>query len=89
MNELDADDEKLKVEDRIAERDIVQFVPLKKFLTEDGPNDKPQADLAEEVLAEIPEQFTSYMKSRGFEPQDNPDIPTDTLWSKKPEEATS
>lgn len=60
MNELDADDKKLKVDNRVAERDIVQFVPLNKFLTtDDGPNHKPQADLAGEVLAEIPEQFTS------------------------------
>ncbi|XP_031637957.1 copine-8-like [Contarinia nasturtii] len=70
MKELDADDEKLNVDGRFAERDIVQFVPMNKFLTEDAPNDKPQTDLAEEVLAEIPEQFTSYMKSRGFEPQE-------------------
>lgn len=79
MNELDADDKKLNVDDRIAERDIVQFVPLNKFLTADGPDHKPQADLAEEVLQEIPEQFTSYMKSRGFEPSEFTGAPTDTL----------
>lgn len=79
MNELDADDKKLNVDDRYAERDIVQFVPMNKFLTEDGPDHKPQTDLVEEVLQEIPEQFTSYMKSRGFEPSEYTGAPTDTL----------
>lgn len=89
MNELDADDKKLNVQDRVAERDIVQFVPMNKFLTEDGPDHKPQADLAAEVLAEIPEQFTSYMKTRGFEPQDASTDPTDTLERNEPEHKTA
>lgn len=66
MDELDADNTKITCEDRSAERDIVQFVPLNKFLSKDGECIKSQSDLAEEVLAEIPEQLTSFMKSRGF-----------------------
>lgn len=52
-------------------RDIVQFVPLEKYIARTGTNQqiKSQADLAKEVLAEIPEQLTSYMKSRGFRPK--------------------
>lgn len=75
MEELDSDDTVLSVEDRHAERDIVQFVPLNNFLSKSGSHIKSQADLAEEVLAEIPEQLTSYMKSRGFRPEIETAIP--------------
>lgn len=66
MNELDSDDTRLSVDGRFAERDIVQFVPLNKFLSTSGAGIKCQADLAEEVLAEIPEQLTGFMKSKGM-----------------------
>lgn len=69
MDELDSDDIRLTVKGHYAERDIVQFVPLNKFLAKNGESIKSQADLAKEVLAEIPEQITSYMKSRGFKPK--------------------
>lgn len=79
MDELDSDDVRLSVDGLYAERDIVQFVPLNKFLAKDGPFIKSQADLAKEVLAEIPEQLTSFMKSRGIKPQISPDnLPQDT-----------
>lgn len=54
MDELDSDDVRLTVKGRYAERDIVQFVPLNKFLAKNGESIKSQADLAKEVLAEIP-----------------------------------
>lgn len=69
MDELDSDEVRLTVEGRYAERDIVQFVPLNKFLSHSGPFIKSQADLAKEVLAEVPGQLTSFMKSHGFKPQ--------------------
>lgn len=69
MDELDSDDVRLNVDGLYAERDIVQFVPLNKFATRNGSYIKSQTDLAKEVLAEIPEQLTSFMKSRGFKPQ--------------------
>lgn len=71
MEQLDADNVRLSSGGRKAERDIVQFVPLHKFLINSGDDQyiKSQADLAKEVLAEIPEQFTSYMKSHGFKPK--------------------
>ena len=50
-----------------AERDIVQFVPFLEF-TAKRPGDNIQstkARLAKEVLAEVPDQFISYMKARG------------------------
>lgn len=73
MNELDSDDSRLSVAGRYAERDIVQFIPLNKFQSKNGSNITPETDLASEVLAEIPEQFISYMKSGGFKPQLKPD----------------
>lgn len=80
MDELDSDDVRLSAEGRYAERDIVQFVPLNKFLSNSGPNQfiKSQADLAKEVLAEIPDQLTSFMKSRGFKPQMQTELPPDS-----------
>lgn len=69
MNELDSDEVRLMAEGRYAERDIVQFVPLNKFISNTGPYIKSQADLAKEVLAEVPEQLTSFMKSYGHKPQ--------------------
>lgn len=63
MEVLDADDAPLRSTQGVyAKRDIVQFVPMIKFRNADP------ALLAREVLAEIPQQLVSYMKSRGFEP---------------------
>lgn len=55
MVELDADDALLTEDGVQAERDIVQFVEFEKFKN-DGE------ELAEELLAEFPGQFLSYMK---------------------------
>lgn len=71
MDVLDSDDVRLSVDGRYAERDIVQFVPLNKFLTTNGSTVRSQAELAKEVLAEIPGQLTGFMKSRGIKPQTN------------------
>ena len=76
MDELDSDDVRLQVDGRYAERDIVQFVPLNKFMSRSGPFVRSQADLAKEVLAEIPDQMTGYMKSRGFKPIISQSVPT-------------
>jgi len=63
MEVLDADDTPLRSTQGVfAKRDIVQFVPMIKYRNADP------ALLAREVLAEIPQQLVSYMKSRGFEP---------------------
>lgn len=75
MDELDSDEFRLTVDGRYAERDIVQFVPLNKFLTKNGLVVKSQADLAREVLAEVPDQLTGFMRSRGFKP----DLPKSTI----------
>ena len=48
-----------------------QFVPFREFIGGQYSNNMQvsQAYLAKEVLAEIPEQFLSYMKSHGIEPK--------------------
>ncbi|KAI0558424.1 Copine [Gracilaria domingensis] len=64
LEKLDGDTEPLCSTDGTpCARDIVQFVPFHKhrFNTH---------QLAREVLDEIPEQFLSYMRSRGIKPQD-------------------
>lgn len=69
MDELDSDNVRLSADGKYAERDIVQFVPLNKFLKHNDATITSQAELAKEVLAEIPEQLTSFMKSRNIKPQ--------------------
>jgi hypothetical protein len=74
MEELDGDT--IRVTDqrgRVASRDIVQFVPMRNFLGVGGPNSQGAGVyLAKEVLAEIPEQFTGFMKSRKIVPKNPP-----------------
>ncbi|XP_060079148.1 copine-8-like [Ylistrum balloti] len=70
MEVLDGDDVRLTSRGKAAERDIVQFVPLRNFLGRSGDNPAAvQARLAKEVLEEIPDQFLSYMKSRNIKPK--------------------
>jgi len=49
-------------------RDIVQFVPFKKFLQK-GP-----VALAQQVLAEVPEQLLKYMETHKITPNEPPVI---------------
>ena len=69
MDELDADDSLLRNNGLTAERDIVQFVEMQKFLRKEGSHVTWNKEmLAKEVLAEIPDQLVGYMKKKGFEP---------------------
>jgi len=70
MEELDGDNQKLSAGGRVASRDIVQFVELRKFLGQRNTWSKEL--LAKEVLAEIPQQFVGWMKSRGIYPKNVP-----------------
>ena len=63
MNELDSDDKKLTIGTHVALRDIVQFVPFRKYQGDDAAY-----VLAQEVLAEVPRQLVEYMKSKGIVP---------------------
>ncbi|XP_030584907.1 copine-3-like [Archocentrus centrarchus] len=63
MERLDGDDGVLKsTAGEAVARDIVQFVPYKKF------RDAPQTALAQAVLAEVPNQVVSYFKMKGLGP---------------------
>jgi len=72
MDELDSDDCLLEFNGRVAKRDIVQFVPFRNFMSQATVNlseyDREQikSRLAKEVLAEVPDQVTSYMKSHNI-----------------------
>ena len=70
MDELDSDDALLEWNGKRAQRDIVQFVPYRNFLSNDLLQMK--ANLAKEVLAEIPEQVTSYMFANKIPPGESP-----------------
>ncbi|KAK3512910.1 hypothetical protein QTP70_028968 [Hemibagrus guttatus] len=73
MVELDGDDIRISSRGKLAERDIVQFVPFRDYMDRTGNHVLSMARLAKDVLAEIPDQFISYMKSRGIKP--NPAAP--------------
>merc|ERR1712226_52483 len=66
MDALDSDDKLLRCGSLVAQRDIVQFVELRKFLTGGGSWSKES--LARAVLAEIPGQLQGWMKSNSFKP---------------------
>ncbi|XP_041417692.1 copine-9 [Xenopus laevis] len=69
MEELDGDEVRVSSRGRYAERDIVQFVPFRDYVDRSGNQVLSMARLAKDVLAEIPEQFLSYMKSRDIKPR--------------------
>jgi hypothetical protein len=65
MKVLDADFDPLKIDGRVAERDIVQFVRMKQ-LSDFKPKapEAVMARLAQEVLAELPGQLVSYYENK-------------------------
>uniref|UniRef100_A0AC34RA23 C2 domain-containing protein n=1 Tax=Panagrolaimus sp. JU765 TaxID=591449 RepID=A0AC34RA23_9BILA len=74
MDELDSDDEVLTVNGRTAKRDIVQFVPFRRFMKKNTvmsayEQERLQYLLAKEVLAEVPGQVVAYMKSNSIAPR--------------------
>uniref|UniRef100_A0A452R5B9 Copine family member 9 n=1 Tax=Ursus americanus TaxID=9643 RepID=A0A452R5B9_URSAM len=68
MEELDGDDVRVSSRGRYAERDIVQFVPFRDYVDRSGNQVLSMARLAKDVLAEIPEQLLSYMRTRDIQP---------------------
>ncbi|XP_032566333.1 copine-5-like [Chiroxiphia lanceolata] len=75
MVELDGDDIRISSRGKVAERDIVQFVPFRDFMSGGPGAGLSMAGLAREVLAEIPDQLLSYMKARGIKPPPAPPDP--------------
>jgi len=66
MDILDGDDERLKTSsNKVAYRDIVQFVALREYAKDTNLN-RLQAD----TLNEIPDLFVDYMASNGIAPKD-------------------
>ncbi|XP_036373601.1 copine-8-like [Megalops cyprinoides] len=72
MVELDGDEVRISSRGRFAERDIVQFVPFRDYIDRSGNHILSMARLAKDVLAEIPDQFLSYMRTRGIKPSPAP-----------------
>lgn len=68
MKELITDPALLDVRDKHTVRNIIQFIEFKEFYSHDSPPTS-KVKLAREVLAEIPDQFLSYMKSRKLIPK--------------------
>ncbi|XP_077865156.1 copine-8-like [Saccoglossus kowalevskii] len=72
MEVLDADTQRLSSRGRYAERDIVQFVPFRDYLSGGTSVLLSQARLAKDVLAEVPDQVLLWMKKRGIKPKESP-----------------
>ncbi|KAL7982730.1 hypothetical protein Chor_010328 [Crotalus horridus] len=72
MEELDGDEVRVSSRGVYAERDIVQFVPFRDYVDRTGNHVLSMARLARDVLAEIPDQFLSYMRVRGIKPSPAP-----------------
>lgn len=66
MHHLDSDNRLLRIGNKVAQADIVQFVPFREF------KDKHYSELAASTLAEIPSQLVSYFKRNGIIP--NPPV---------------
>ena len=66
MDVLDGDRGLLQASGKVATRDIVQFVEMRKFIKSDGSYNKQQ--LSQHVLAEIPNQVVEWMTMRGLKP---------------------
>ena len=64
MEFLDADGKALSAGGRVAQRDIVQFVPFRRFAG--GPS--AGAQLAAATLAEIPSQLVRHFMAKGMTP---------------------
>lgn len=69
MEELDADRGGLRVDGQYAQRDIVQFVPMRDFQNQRMTWQQSQAHLAKAVLAEVPRQLVNYMKRNVIQPR--------------------
>jgi len=69
MDVLDGDDVRLSSRGQVAARDIVQFVPFRDYRGKNGQAlMMSQARLAKDVLAEVPDQVTGYMRSQQITP---------------------
>ncbi|XP_054164374.1 copine-9-like [Oppia nitens] len=66
MDFLDGDGTTIVSRGRRAVRDIVQFVPLNRYVNSNWQQN--QFELGRAVLAEIPTQFLQFMNSKGFKP---------------------
>ena len=62
METLDGDDKRLQYGSEVAFRDIVQFVPFRKY------NSQNYINLARETLKEVPQQVCEYMKHMKIKP---------------------
>ncbi|XP_044182239.1 copine-8-like isoform X1 [Acropora millepora] len=76
MVELDGDTVRLSSRGRVAERDIVQFVPFRDFQSRGWI---AQDLLSKEVLAEIPDQLLSFMTKHNIKPKPRQPLLVDSI----------
>uniref|UniRef100_A0A6A7G5X7 Copine-8-like isoform X1 n=2 Tax=Hirondellea gigas TaxID=1518452 RepID=A0A6A7G5X7_9CRUS len=70
MEQLDGDDRRLSYNGQYAVRDIVQFVEMRRHVVSGSTASslQSQAELARNVLRELPGQLTAYMRAFGHTP---------------------
>ncbi len=87
MEELDGDAVRVTSPmGKVAARDIVQFVPFSNFVRQGLDSHMSRLHLAREVLAEVPDQFVGFMKSRGIKPKPPKMMPTTMRLPTDPEQ---
>jgi hypothetical protein len=72
METLDGDKHRLSIGGRTAQRDIVQFVPMRDFFRSGARGVPVLADISKALLAEIPGQLLEYMKQHSVLPNPRP-----------------
>jgi hypothetical protein len=76
MDTLDGDKQRLSYNGRPASRDIVQFVPMRDFVSRSPSFGVPvMADISRALLAEIPDQLLSFMGQHRIVPNPRPSLP--------------
>ena len=72
MEELDGDDVRVSYRGRAAERDIVQFVPFRDYMSGETYNPASGTKLAKDVLHELPDQVVEYMSNNRIKANPTP-----------------
>ncbi|XP_014678748.1 PREDICTED: copine-8-like, partial [Priapulus caudatus] len=69
MLEFDTDNSRLSASGVMAQRDMCQFVAFRDYYASGHNMDHGQAQLAKDILWDIPDQFLAYMKNNNIKPR--------------------
>ncbi len=72
MDTLDGDKQRLSSGGRVASRDIVQFVPMREFMSGGSGGPVVVGDISKALLAEIPGQLLEFFGQHKIQPNPRP-----------------